>query len=63
MRCPYACDIETAEEVTQEHDENDNLIFRQTKSFSHRKYISCLREECGAWQGGRCNYNQGPNGA
>lgn len=63
MKCPYACDIETVEETISERDESGNITFQQTKTVTHRKYVKCLQEECGAWQDGRCNYNQGPNGA
>lgn len=27
----------------------------------HKSYPPCLQDGCGAWQNGKCNYNQGMN--
>ncbi|HEY5585715.1 MAG TPA: hypothetical protein VIK78_14665 [Ruminiclostridium sp.] len=65
MQCPY--NRKSARWVKQY---KNNLISEDTGIISSQEEIlveeyflmDCPKEECGAWQNDRCNYNQGVNG-
>ena len=56
MKCPYAVDRRTVAQTSFEYDEEGVEIFRQTVEDKTASFLDCLREECGAWQDGRCQY-------
>lgn len=60
MKCPYACNIE---QVNQWKYENEDGLSKNTvhKLIEKKTYVDCLKEDCGAWQNNRCNFNQGHN--
>lgn len=58
MKCPYNHGKVT-ECIQQTHDENGFLV--QQMTITMRQLMECAKEECGAWQDGRCNYNQDHN--
>lgn len=58
MKCPYAVDRRTVAQTTYEHDEDGVLTFQQIVENNTASFVECLREECGAWQDGRCQYRE-----
>ena len=62
MKCPYCVNTVQVVQTRNEFNESGCTTFSEEKSLLHRKFVSCLKEDCGAWQNGRCNYNQGANG-
>lgn len=56
MKCPYAVDRRTVSQTSFEYDEDGVEVFRQTVEDNTASFLECLREECGAWQDGRCQY-------
>ena len=56
MKCPYAVDRHCVSQTKFEYDEDGAEIFRQTVEHNTAAFTECLREDCGAWQNGRCGY-------
>lgn len=56
MKCPYAVDRRTVAQTSFEYNEDGALTFQQTVENNTASFVECLREECGAWQDGRCRY-------
>ena len=56
MKCPYAVDRRTVMQTSFEYNEEGAEVFRQTVENNTASFVECLREECGAWQDGRCRY-------
>lgn len=56
MKCPYCCNHQTIQQTTYEYNE-DGVITAQTLVESQNlKLHDCLKEECAAWQNGKCAY-------
>ena len=56
VKCPYAVDRRTVAQVSYEYNEEGVPVFQQTVENNTASFLECLREECGAWQDGRCRY-------
>jgi hypothetical protein len=61
MKCPYAVNVEQANQNTYQHDDNGNCTFHEHKLVELKFFVTCLESECAVWVNGRCNYNQGVN--
>lgn len=59
MKCPYAVDRHCVSQTKFEYDENGAETFRQTVEHNTATFVDCMKQECGAWQDGRCRYNAG----
>ena len=56
MKCPYLPKSVTAEETAQEFDDNFNCTAITTETVKNIELPDCLKENCGAWQNGHCNF-------
>jgi hypothetical protein len=56
MKCPYENDIEQVNQTSYDYNESGQNTFYEHKLFEHRTFVDCLKENCGAWQDGKCNY-------
>lgn len=56
MKCHYAVDRETVQQIKNEFDENGNHLFQQVIEHNTASFTECVQEECGAWQNRRCRY-------
>lgn len=62
MKCPYTVDQVIQINVNRyKFDENGNCTSHQHKLVEQRGLTDCLREECAAWQDGRCQYRGAVN--
>lgn len=57
MKCPYACNIEQANQNTYEYDCDGHNVFHEHKLVETKMFIPCLKDECAVWVNGKCNYN------
>lgn len=58
MKCPYAVSRHTVSQTIFEYYEDGNQKFQQTIDHNTAEFVDCLKENCGAWNDGRCRYNQ-----
>ena len=56
MKCPYIQKQVTVEETVQEFDDNFNCTAITTETVKNIELPDCLREDCAAWNDGRCAY-------
>lgn len=56
MKCPYIQKQVTVEETVQEFDNNQRCTDITTKTIKNIELPDCLREDCAAWNDGRCAY-------
>lgn len=56
MKCPYIHKQIAVEETAQEFDENFNCTAITTKTIKNIELPDCLKEDCAAWNDGRCAY-------
>ena len=56
MKCPYIQRQITVEETAQEFDDNFNCTAITTETVKNIELPDCLREDCAAWNDGRCAY-------
>ena len=56
MKCPYIQKSITVEETAQEFDDNFNCTAITTETVKNIELPDCLREDCAAWNDGRCAY-------
>lgn len=56
MKCPYIQKQVTVEETAQEFDDNQCCTNLTTTTVKNIKLPDCLREDCAAWDDGRCAY-------
>ena len=56
MKCPYIQKQVTVEETAQEFDDNFNCTDITTTTVKNIELPDCLREDCAAWDDGRCAY-------
>ena len=56
MKCPYIQKQITLEECTQEFDDNQCCTSLTTATVKSIELPECLKENCGAWNNGRCAY-------
>ena len=55
MICPYNTKVDVTVTETETDDER-GIVKTVTKTMY--KMLDCHKEECGAWQDGRCNYRE-----
>ena len=58
MKCPYTVNMLVVEQVQNEYNSDGTHAGYQQITNTKREYIDCLREECGAFYNGRCNYKK-----
>lgn len=58
MKCPYAVSRHTVSQTIFEYDEDGKQTFQQTTEQNNAEFVDCLKENCGAWHDGRCQYSQ-----
>lgn len=57
MKCPYAVHRQTIRQTTIEYNgENMQTGYTEIEKNS-AAFLKCLKENCGAWQNGKCCYN------
>lgn len=56
MKCPYIQKQITVEETKQEFDDNQCCTAITTKTIKNIELPDCLKEDCAAWNDGRCTY-------
>lgn len=56
MKCPYIQKQVTVEETAQEFDDNQCCTDITTNTIKNIELPDCLREDCAAWNDGRCAY-------
>jgi hypothetical protein len=61
MKCPYAVNRKTTTITNNTFDENGYNTKSVEMQENFATYPECQKENCGAWQGSKCNYNQGIN--
>jgi hypothetical protein len=59
MKCPYIQKQITLEKCTQEFDDSQCRTEITTKTIKNIELPDCLKENCGAWQNGHCNFKDG----
>jgi len=59
MKCPYIQKQVTVEETAQEFDDNQCCTSLTTATVKSIELPECLKENCGAWQSGHCNFKGG----
>lgn len=62
MKCPYAVNRKVTTVTNNSFNENGYNVKSIDMQENIVTYLECQQENCGAWQNGRCNYNQGSNG-
>ena len=58
MKCPYAVSRHTVSQTIFEYDDDGKQTFQQTTDHNTAEFVDCLKENCGAWRDGKCQYNQ-----
>lgn len=62
MKCPYNCGETVQINVNRyKMDESGNCIAHRHRLVEQHALMDCLREECAAWQDGRCQYRGAVN--
>lgn len=56
MKCPYIQKEVTFEETANEFNDSQCCVGGTTKTIKNIKLPDCLKENCGAWQNGHCNF-------
>lgn len=56
MKCPYAVTRKEINQTKMEYDENGNQISYTEIRANIAGFINCEKENCGAWQNGKCCY-------
>ncbi len=56
MKCPYAVHRRIVSQTKFEYNEDGTVLCQTTVDNNTAQMLECAREDCGAWQGGRCNY-------
>jgi len=56
MFCPYTVNRKIVTQVTREYNENGNEALLEQVESNTASYPPCLKEKCGAWENGGCNY-------
>lgn len=58
MKCPYAVNRHLVQQTIYEYDDDGEMTFRQVIEQNAADFVDCLKDDCGAWRDGRCQYNQ-----
>ena len=56
MKCPYAVHRITTTTTEHQYDEESKHIRTNEETTNQAVFVDCMKEECGAWQNGKCNY-------
>lgn len=56
MKCPYAITRIVTIHYENHFDENDRNDFSNSTETNAAIFVNCQKENCGAWQDGKCNY-------
>ena len=56
MKCPYAVTRKEVNQTKIEYDENGNQSFYSEVRNNIAVFVECEKENCGAWQDGKCCY-------
>lgn len=65
MQCPYnRKSLKYVKDYKNDLVDEENGILKGYKEAYFEEYslMECAKENCGVWQDGKCNYNQGNNG-
>ena len=57
MVCPYAVNREIVQQSTREYNTDSVETFYNLIENNTATMLPCKKEECGAWQEGKCCYN------
>ncbi len=58
MHCPYLVETESCIEIWhQTPNESETITDGNTIRIVKHQYAKCVKEECGAYYNGKCNYN------
>ncbi len=58
MKCPYAVNRHLVQQTIYEYDDDGEMTFQQVIEQNAADFVDCLKDDCGAWRDGRCQYNQ-----
>lgn len=58
MKCPYAVNRNLVQQTIYEYDDGGEMTFQQVIEQNAADFVDCLKDDCGAWRDGRCQYNQ-----
>lgn len=58
MKCPYAVNRHMVQQTIYEYDDDGEMTFQQVIEQNAADFVDCLKDDCGAWRDGRCQYNQ-----
>lgn len=56
MKCPYVVTRKEINQTKMEYDENNNQTFYSEIRTNQGIFVDCEKENCGAWQNGKCCY-------
>ncbi len=56
MKCPYNIDIKQSNCDKYIYDDDGKNVQRNHILKEERTFTECLKENCGAYQDGKCNY-------
>lgn len=57
MKCPYNITVQQRTVHKYEHDTDGRIASEEIVLVETHPFVDCLQQECGAWQNGRCCYN------
>ena len=58
MKCPYAVNRHLVQQTIYEYDDDGEMTFQSVIEQNAADFVDCLKDDCGAWRDGRCQYNQ-----
>jgi hypothetical protein len=56
MKCPYTCNIKQTNLNKFSYDEDGKQNEHKHQLIENREFVECLKEDCGAYYNGKCNY-------
>jgi len=57
MKCPYSVDIKQVNQNRYEYNDDGLTTFHEHILIETRTFMECPKEQCGAWQDGKCKYS------
>lgn len=57
LYCPYRLKVEQVTQTAREYDEIKEIVTNY-KLIERQEMMECPKEECAAWQDGKCKYKQ-----
>lgn len=55
---PVCCKQACRQQTIYEYGDNGEMTFQQVIENNTAEFVDCLKDDCGAWRDGRCQYNQ-----